>query len=95
MAILNRKKRVCVISDDYEKIREYIVGTLHRGCSLYPVKGGYTLKEQTEIEALLTKDEFAALMEFVKENATQAFITAGNVSEVYGKWNHAHGHGVV
>ena len=95
MASLNRKKRVCIISDDYEKIREYIVGTLHRGCSLYPVKGGYTLKEQTEIEALLTKDEFAALMEFVKENATQAFITAGNVSEVYGKWNHAHGHGVV
>lgn len=95
MASLNRKKRVCVISDDYEKIREYIVGTLHRGCSLYPVKGGYTLKEQTEIEALLTKDEFAALMEFVKENASQAFITAGNVSEVYGKWNHAHGHGVV
>lgn len=95
MASLNRKKRVCVISDDYEKIREYIVGTLHRGCSLYPVKGGYTLKEQTEIEALLTKDEFAALMEFVKENASQAFITAGNVSEVYGKWNRPHGHGVV
>jgi uncharacterized membrane-anchored protein YitT (DUF2179 family) len=59
------------------------------------VKGGYTLKEQTEIEALLTKDEFAALMEFVKENASQAFITAGNVSEVYGKWNRPHGHGVV
>lgn len=95
MASLNRKKRVCVISDDYEKIREYIVGTLHRGCSLYPVKGGYTLKEQTEIEALLTKDEFAALMEFVKENSSQAFITAGNVSEVYGKWNRPHGHGVV
>ena len=95
MASLNRKKRVCIISDDYEKIRQYIVGTLHRGCSLYPVKGGYTLKEQTEIEALLTKDEFAALMEFVKENAFQAFITAGNVSEVYGKWNRPHGHGVV
>lgn len=95
MASLNRKKRVCIISDDYEKIRQYIVGTLHRGCSLYPVKGGYTLKEQTEIEALLTKDEFAALMEFVKENASQAFITAGNVSEVYGKWNRPHGHGVV
>ncbi len=95
MASLNRKKRVCIISDDYEKIREYIVGTLHRGCSLYPVKGGYTLKEQTEIEVLLTKDEFAALMEFVKENSTQAFITAGNVSEVYGKWNRPHGHGVV
>ncbi len=95
MASLNRKKRVCVISDDYEKIREYIVDTLHRGCSLYPVKGGYTLKEQTEIEVLLTKDEFAALMEFVKNNASQAFITAGNVSEVYGKWNRPHGHGVV
>lgn len=87
MASLNRKKRVCVISDDHEAIRKYIVETLHRGCSLYPVKGGYSLKEQTEVEALLTKDEFASLMEFLKKNKYNHFITAGNVSEVYGKWH--------
>lgn len=87
MASLNRKKRVCVIADDSERVREYIVNTLQRGCSLYNVKGGYSLKDQTEIEVLLTKDEFAALMEFIRANEIQSFITAGNVSEVYGKWH--------
>ncbi len=28
-------------------------------------------------------------MNFVKKNDIQAFITAGNVSEIYGMWNKA------
>lgn len=87
MASLNRKKRVCVIADEHEQIREFIVGTLHRGCSLYPVTGGYSGKQQVEVEALLTKDEFAALMDFLKKNNIDSFTTAGNVSEVYGRWH--------
>ena len=35
----------------------------------------------------LTKDEFADLMKFIRDNKIQAFITAGNVSEVYGLWS--------
>lgn len=88
MASLNRKKRVCVIADEHEEIRKFIVETLHRGCSLYPVTGGYSGKQQIEVEALLTKDEFAALMEFLKKNEIDNFTTAGNVSEVYGRWHH-------
>jgi len=40
-----------------------------------------------EVQALLTKDEFADLMKFLRDNKIQAFITAGNVSEVYGLWS--------
>jgi hypothetical protein len=40
-----------------------------------------------EIQTLLTKDEFANLMAFLKEEKIHSFITAGNVSEVYGLWN--------
>ena len=40
-----------------------------------------------EIQSLLTQDEFAALMGFIRDNNIQAFITAGNVSEVYGAWS--------
>ena len=84
---MNRRKRVCIISDQYEEIRQYIVGTLSRGCSLYPMKGGYQEEDKMEIQALLTKDEFANLMAHLKEQKIQSFITAGNVSEVYGLWN--------
>ena len=85
-ASFNRKKRVCIISKDHEMVRKYIIDELHRGCSLYEVTGGYTGTKSWEIQALLTKDEFSALMAFFKENNVQGFITAGNVSEVYGFW---------
>ena len=83
---LNRKKRVCIITEDYEQLRRYIIEDLHRGCSLYPIKGGFHCDERTEIQALLTKNEFAAIMEYVRIHDIKAFITAGNVSEVYGYW---------
>ena len=84
---LNRRKRVCIISDNHEAVRQYIVETLHRGCSLYEMTGGYKEDKKVEVQALLTKDEFASLMEYIKKSDIHSFITAGNVSEVYGLWN--------
>jgi len=86
-ASLNRRKRVCIISKDYERIRKFIIDDLYRGCSLYEVTGGYSGEKSMEIQSLLTKDEFARLMAFVKDNELNTFITAGNVSEVYGLWH--------
>ena len=88
-ASLNRKKRVCIISDDYEELRRFIVNDLHRGCSLYPMKGGYSEQDKVELQAILSNDEFAALMNHIRVHDLKCFITAGNVSEVYGKWNTA------
>ena len=85
-ASLNKRKRVCIISKDHERIRKYIVEKLVRGCSLYEVKGGYSGEVNIEIQALLTQDEFSSLMAFVRNNNIKAFITAGNCSEVYGLW---------
>lgn len=90
MASINQRKRVCVISEEHERLRDFIVNKLHRGCSLYNVVGGYTGKQQVEVESLLSKDEFAALLEFIKTEKIEHFITAGNVSEIYGLWHHAH-----
>ena len=87
MASLSRRKRVCVISSDHEIIRDYIVNKIVRGCTLYECAGGYKGDKRVEVQALLTKDEFADLMGFIREQGIQAFITAGNVSEVYGLWS--------
>ena len=89
MASVNKRKRICIVSERNEEIRAYIIDTLVRGCTLYDVRGGYTGAPHTEIQALLTQDEFARVMNFVKKNDIQAFITAGNVSEIYGMWNKA------
>ena len=84
---LNRRKRVCIISSRHEEIRKYIIDELQRGCSLYEVTGGYNGKKNVEIQALLTQNEFADLMNYLKQNDIHGFITAGNVSEIYGDWN--------
>ncbi len=86
-ASLNRRKRVCIISSQHELLRKFIIEDLQRGCSLYNVTGGYNGKQNIEIQALLTQDEFAGLMDFMKRNDIHGFVTAGNVSEIYGDWN--------
>ena len=85
-ANLNNRKRVCVVTKDYDRVRRYIIDDLKRGCTLYEVIGGYSNEKSIELEALLTKDEFSSLMEFLNKNEINAFTTAGNVSEVYGLW---------
>ena len=85
-ATLNRRKRVCIISKENEKIHRFIKEELVRGCTLYKVTGGCSGEEHTEIQALLTQDEFSALMNYIRTHDYYAFVTAGNCSEVYGLW---------
>lgn len=95
-ATLNKRKRVCVICEEPDRIRLYIINELKRGCSLYPVRGGYHGQEYQEVQSLLTQSEFASLMGYVRSNNIHAFITAGNCSEVYGKWfKHRKAHGQI
>ncbi|MBR6347042.1 MAG: YitT family protein [Bacteroidales bacterium] len=84
---LNKRKRVCIISPDYEIIRDYIINQLHRGCSLYQLHGGYSKEEHVEVVTLLTQHEYADLFNFLKDRNISGFMTAGNVSEIYGTWN--------
>lgn len=85
-ASISKRKRVCIISSEFERVRDYIVNDLVRGCTLYEVRGGYGGMKKIEIQSLLTQDEFAKLMAFIKNNHIKSFITAGNCSEVYGLW---------
>ena len=85
-ATMDLRKRVCIITTEYEKVRSYIVKDLLRGCSLYRVEGGYSREEYIEIQALLTQEEFANILAFMRDNEIKAFTTAGNCSEVYGLW---------
>lgn len=86
-ATLNNHKRLCIVSKDYERIRQYIINELHRGCTLYEVIGGYSGEKSIELEVLLSKDEFSKILAWMKDEKIEAFSTAGNVSEVYGFWS--------
>ena len=79
--------RMVIVSKDYERIRQYIINELHRGCTLYEVTGGYSGEKSIELEVLLSKDEFSKILAWMKDEKIEAFSTAGNVSEVYGYWS--------
>lgn len=83
---LNSKKRICIISSQHERLKDFIIHDLVRGVTLYEVTGGYSNEKKVEIEALLNKDEFTRLMKLINDESIDAFVTAGNVSEVYGFW---------
>jgi len=54
------------------------------GMIAFEVKGGLEAEGKYEIESLMTRNEFSYLMEFIKKEQIDAFITAGTVSEIYG-----------
>ncbi len=89
---LKKRKRVCIISSEYEEIRSYIIKELERGCTLYEIVGGYTGEKCYEIQTLLTQYEFSKLMDYMKNHDIRAFTTAGNVTEIYGRWHKSHYH---
>ncbi|HJH61141.1 MAG TPA: YitT family protein [Bacteroidetes bacterium] len=84
---LNMRKRVCIISPEHRRLQDHIINDLQRGVTMYEVIGGYSNERKIELEALLSKDEFSELMKYINDNQINAFVTAGNVSEVYGLWN--------
>lgn len=83
-----RKKRVCIISQHYQELCQYIHQELKRGATLYPARGTYEDIERTELVTILTKNEYAKLMNQIHEIDPQAFVTISTVSEISGMWNH-------
>ncbi len=82
-----QKKRVCVISRESERIKDFIINEIGRGVSLYQLKGGYTSEDFVEVVSILEKDEFFTLMQFIEDNNIGTFMTSGDANEIYGTWN--------
>lgn len=82
----NRRKRVCILSGEYEKIQDYISNTLNRGVTLYQAVGGFNKEQKTEIITILTRGEYGALMNYLQDIDENAFVTVSTVNEVVGNW---------
>ncbi len=83
----NRRKRVCILTDRYEEVLDFINNTLHRGVTLYNATGGYNKKERTELQTILTQNEYGKLLEHMHGEDIKAFVTVSTVNEVIGEWN--------
>ena len=79
---LNIKRKVCIISPKVEEITEFILHDLHSGCSLYDVIGAYDKTIRREINVIVDKQEYRALMDYMRKTDPKAFITVYSVNEI-------------
>lgn len=78
----NEKKRVCIVSQHEEMIRNYILHELHSGATIYEAIGAYELEKRREIIVIVDKHEYQKLMKFMNEKDPDAFITVYSVHDI-------------
>ena len=78
----NIKKRVCILSKKEDEIKEFILHQLHSGATIYEAIGAYDNKKRREIIAIVDKNEYSKLMNFIAKTDPDAFLTVYNVNEV-------------
>ncbi len=79
---LNIKKRVCILSKKEDEIKEFILHQLHSGATIYEAIGAYDNSKRREIIAIVDKNEYSKLMNFIAKADPDAFLTVYNVNEV-------------
>lgn len=78
----NKKRRVCIITEKEEALRQFIVNDLHSGATIYEAIGAYNLEKHNEIITIVDKSEYQKLMNFINKEDPKAFITIYNVSNM-------------
>lgn len=78
----NIKRRVCIITQKEEELREYIIHELHSGATIYEAYGAYNMQKHNEIITIVDKTEYQKLMNFINILDPKAFITVYNVSDM-------------
>ncbi|WP_066630587.1 YitT family protein [Labilibacter marinus] len=87
MVITGNKQsvQIFVISDKYEELAEKILTVADKGVTIIDSVGGYT-KESRKILMIISKKRTSStLFKLIKDIDSEAFVTMGNVSNVFGK----------
>lgn len=79
---LNIKRRVCIISKEFDAILAFILHELHSGATIYEGVGAYRMETKKEIITIVDNQEYRKLMDFVKKTDPGAFMTVYSVQEI-------------
>ena len=79
---MDLKRRVCIISPKLDQIVDFILHDLHSGATLNNIIGAYDRSPKQEVITIVDKQEYKALMDYVKKVDPKAFITVYAVSEI-------------
>ena len=78
----NIKRRVCIITEKEEELRNFIINDLHSGATIYESIGAYNMQKRNEIITIVDKNEYQKLMNYMSHEDPLAFITVYNVSDM-------------
>lgn len=79
---LNPKKRVCIVSDHFEEVRQCIINDIGGDATIYQATGAYSMKTRPELIAIVDRSAYRKLMNRINVIDPQAFVTVYSVQEV-------------
>lgn len=78
----NLKRRVCILTREEQRVRDFILNELHSGATEYESIGAYSGEAQRELIAIVNNREYQKLMDFIGRVDPDAFVTVYNVSYI-------------
>lgn len=81
---ISNSKAFYIITNEDEKIRDYLLNELHHGVTIFSVKGGYTHKKDEVILCVVPTREYYRVKEGIHEIDNEAFFVVCDAYEVSG-----------
>ena len=82
----NKQSVQCFISSlKAEEISDAIINRLHRGCTLFEARGGYSKQPAKVLMVVARKNMLVPIMDIVREIDPKAFVSQAVVHGVYGE----------
>ncbi len=79
---LGIKRKVCIISHKLDDFTDFILNELHSGATIYEIYGPYEKTSRKEIVAIVDKNEYRKLMDYIKTTDPKAFVTVYAVNSM-------------
>ena len=81
---ISKGKAFYIITDEEEKVKEYIMNTLGHGVTVFQVKGGYTKEKQQMLMCVIPTREYYMLKEGISKISEESFFVITDAYEVKG-----------
>lgn len=81
---ISKNKSLYIITDEEEKMKDYIMNSLKHGVTIFDVKGGFLNKKRKVIMTAIPNRDYFKLKEGIKEIDKEAFFIVTDSYQVYG-----------
>ena len=76
------KKKVCVVSDHIEEIRDYVINVMYSGATFYEATGAFDYHHYKELNIIVNSQEYVTLINLIDKVDPDSFVSVYNVSEI-------------